>query len=55
MADQMRFQVTREQVEAARAKLAEAGFPFQGSPGLSRRTDTGSGTHQLLASCAWRR
>lgn len=28
MADQMKFRVSPEQVDAARAKLAEAGFPF---------------------------
>jgi hypothetical protein len=33
MADQMKFRVTPEQVEAARAKLAEAGFPISGDSG----------------------
>ena len=33
MADQMKFRVTPEQVEAARAKLAEAGFPITGESG----------------------
>lgn len=33
MADQMKFHVTREQVEAARNKLAEAGFPISGESG----------------------
>lgn len=33
MADQMKFHVTPEQVEAARAKLAEAGFPITGESG----------------------
>ena len=33
MADQMRFQVTPEQVEAARVKLAAAGFPITGDSG----------------------
>lgn len=30
MADQMKFRVTPEQVEAAKAKLADAGFPISG-------------------------
>jgi hypothetical protein len=33
MADQMKFRVTPEQVEAARAKLAEAGFQISGGSG----------------------
>ncbi|MBE0658119.1 MAG: hypothetical protein IH602_10540 [Bryobacteraceae bacterium] len=33
MADQMRFRVTPEQIEAARAKLAKAGFPMSGESG----------------------
>ena len=33
MADQMRFRVTPEQVEAARTKLAEVGFPISGESG----------------------
>ncbi|MBA3973807.1 MAG: hypothetical protein C0504_06265 [Candidatus Solibacter sp.] len=33
MADQMKFRVTPEQVEAARSKLAEAGFPISGDSG----------------------
>ncbi len=33
MADEMKFHVTPEQVEAARAKLAEAGFPISGESG----------------------
>lgn len=33
MADQMKFHATPEQVEAARAKLAEAGFPISGEFG----------------------
>lgn len=33
MADQMKFRVTPEQVEAARSKLAEAGFPIIGESG----------------------
>lgn len=33
MADQMRFRVTPEQVEAARARLAETGFPISGESG----------------------
>ncbi|MBE0659965.1 MAG: hypothetical protein IH602_19890 [Bryobacteraceae bacterium] len=33
MADQMKFRVTPEQVEAARARLAEAGFPISGDAG----------------------
>ncbi len=33
MADRMKFAVTPEQVEAARAKLAEAGFPISGDSG----------------------
>lgn len=33
MADQMKFRVTLEQVEAARAKLAEAGFSISGDSG----------------------
>ena len=33
MAEQMRFRVTPEQVEDARAKLAEAGFPISGESG----------------------
>jgi len=33
MADQMKFRVTPEQVEAARAKLAETGFPISGDSG----------------------
>lgn len=33
MADQMKFRVTPEQVEAARSKLAEAGFPISGESG----------------------
>jgi len=33
MADQMKFRVTSEQLEAARAKLAEAGFPISGDSG----------------------
>lgn len=33
MADQMKFRVTLEQVETARAKLAEAGFPMTGESG----------------------
>ena len=33
MADQMKFRVTPEQVEAARSKLAEAGFPIPGESG----------------------
>jgi hypothetical protein len=33
MADQMKFRVTPEQIEAARSKLAEAGFPITGESG----------------------
>lgn len=33
MADQMRFRVTPDQVEAAGAKLAAAGFPIMGESG----------------------
>jgi hypothetical protein len=33
MADQMKFRVTAEQIEAAKAKLAEAGFPITGESG----------------------
>lgn len=33
MADQIKFRVTSEQVEAARSKLAEAGFPISGDSG----------------------
>jgi len=33
MADQMKFRVTPEQVEAARSKLAIAGFPISGDSG----------------------
>ncbi len=33
MADQMKFRVTPEQIEAARSKLAEAGFPISGDSG----------------------
>ena len=33
MADQMKFRVTPEQIEVARAKLAEAGFPISGDSG----------------------
>jgi hypothetical protein len=33
MADQMKFRVTPEQVEAARSRLAEAGFPISGDSG----------------------
>lgn len=33
MADQMKFRVTPEQVEAARAKLAETRFPISGDSG----------------------
>ena len=33
MADQMKFRVTAEQIEAAKDKLAEAGFPITGESG----------------------
>ncbi|HNY42597.1 MAG TPA: hypothetical protein PKJ41_19505 [Bryobacteraceae bacterium] len=33
MADQMKFRVTPEQVEAAKSKLAEAGFRISGDSG----------------------
>lgn len=33
MADRMKFRVTQEQVEAARSKLAESGFPISGESG----------------------
>lgn len=33
MADQMKFRVTPEQIESAKAKLAEAGFPISGDSG----------------------
>ena len=33
MADRMKFRVTSEQVEAARSRLAEAGFPILGDSG----------------------
>lgn len=33
MADRMKFRVTPEQIEAARSKLAEAGFPIAGESG----------------------
>ncbi|HNY40260.1 MAG TPA: hypothetical protein PKJ41_07690 [Bryobacteraceae bacterium] len=33
MADQMKFHVTPEQIEVARAKLAEKGFPIIGESG----------------------
>ena len=33
MADQMKFHVTPEQIEAARAKLAEVGLPITGNSG----------------------
>lgn len=33
MADPMKFQVTPEQVQAVRAKLADAGFPISGESG----------------------
>jgi hypothetical protein len=34
MADRMKFRVTPEQIEAARSKLAEAGFPISGESGV---------------------
>jgi hypothetical protein len=37
MADQMRFRVTPEQVDAARSKLEEAGFPISGESGTVER------------------
>lgn len=37
MADQMEFRVTPGQVEAARSKLAEAGFPISGESGAIQR------------------
>ena len=33
MADRMKFRATPEQVEAARSRLAEAGFPLSGDSG----------------------
>lgn len=33
MADQMKFRVTPAQIEAAKSKLAEAGFPISGDSG----------------------
>jgi len=33
MPDRMKFAVTPAQVEAARSRLAEAGFPISGDPG----------------------
>jgi len=33
MADQMKFRVTPEHVEAARSKLAKVGFPISGDSG----------------------
>ncbi len=33
MADQMKFHVTPEQIEAARSKLAEEGFPISSESG----------------------